>query len=186
MACTPINVAETGASHHNNPGPSKFQLRPRPSLPTNSFLRELNRVEAETYTSVEIPIDSHLFLPLLNDLPTAPSESPDATASTIRPRTLSDEDLSDFGLTTMSSYYEQEADVTLGCPISEASHTFGPSHYSAFVTPKFVSRGDACTGFTRSTQSPPPLRAIVSPLSVDYHDESTYYQSDKILLPLYP
>jgi hypothetical protein len=184
MAC-PFNVA--GASQRcEGSGPSKFQLRPRPSLPTNPFLREVNCWETETYITVEIPTSSRIFLPLLNDLPTAPNESHDAAASTIRPRALSEEDLSDFGLTTANSRYAQDGDVMPSGSIFEVPHNFGPSHYSAFATPKIVSRGgDACTGLG-STQSPPPLRPIVSPLSVQYHDESTYYQSDKILLPLYP
>jgi hypothetical protein len=184
MAYTASNV-ETGASCREDPVPSKFQLRPRPSLPTNSFLRELNRLETAETQFIEIPTSSQLFLPLMNDLPAASSESPDSTASTIRPRTLSDEDLSDFGLTTVSSRYATGGDVMPGCPIFGAAHTFGPSHYSAFTTPKNASRSETDTGL-RSTQSPPPLRPIVSPLSVQYHDETTYYQSDKVLLPLYP
>jgi hypothetical protein len=120
-----------------------------------------------------------LLLPMLQEeLPTFPDEFP-KPAFVIRPRTLSEDDMTDFGMSPRFALDPADTYTTVGTDDeSNGALYWNPSDCSAFTTPKMV--------IARAFASPPPLvRRAVSPFSMQYHGSGSY-QSPKLLMPMTP
>ena len=134
---------------------------------------EQNSFESVRRQYCEVSNHDKILMPMLDSLPNAPQKAPFA----MRPRTLSADEVYEMGI-SLVSHFDAEAEMMSVEPLEgyynnlELDLDVDPVCSTVFYTPKRSMR---------HTESPPPMRRVVSP-PFGYTDNS-HLRTCKLLFP---